>query len=70
MPTPANFEIAIAAASAAFFLFAAAAYFAAAKWRAAIDAALKGSRNAEPIGMFNLARNNAMDMLERSSRHF
>jgi hypothetical protein len=67
MPTLGNFEIAIAVASAFFLLVAAVAHFVAAKRRAAIDAALKGSRNAGRLRMFSLARNDAMDTLEQTN---
>jgi hypothetical protein len=65
MPMPGNLEIAIAIASVFFLLVAVVAYFVAAKRRAKIDAALKGSRNAERLSTFNLARSDAMNMLEQ-----
>lgn len=61
MPMPGNPEIAIAVASAFFLVVAAIAFFVAEKRRAAIDAALRGGRNAERLGMFDLAHRDAMD---------
>jgi hypothetical protein len=64
MPMPGNPEIAIAIASAFFLVVATIAYFVAAKRRAAIDAALRGGRNVKPLGIFDLARSDAMNRSE------
>lgn len=63
MPTPGGIEVVIAVAF--LFVVAAAAFFVAAKRRAAIDAAMKGSRNVERLGLLDLSRHDAMTKLEQ-----
>jgi hypothetical protein len=50
----------VAAVAGFFFVVAAVAFFIAAKQRAAIDAAMKGSGHVKQLGMFDLAHDDAM----------